>query len=62
MGFLVPLGTKDLASVIAALPDDVDAIYPGGADDVVKPSVLVRQLFDRYQIGANKAKATALIE
>ncbi|MDH6257502.1 ThiF family adenylyltransferase [Bradyrhizobium sp. BR13661] len=27
--------------------------------DVVKPGVLVRQLFDRYQIGANKAKATA---
>ena len=30
----VPLGTKDFASVIAALPDDVDAIYLGlgGAD------------------------------
>ncbi|NOJ48531.1 ThiF family adenylyltransferase [Bradyrhizobium archetypum] len=27
--------------------------------DSVKPGVLVRQLFDRYQIGANKAKATA---
>jgi integrative and conjugative element protein (TIGR02256 family) len=27
--------------------------------DVVKPGVLVRQLFDRHQIGANKAKATA---
>ena len=25
----VPLGTKDFASVIAALPDDVDAIYLG---------------------------------
>ena len=32
----VPLGTKDFASVIAALPDDVDAIYLGlgGADAV----------------------------
>lgn len=28
-------------------------------NDIVKPGVLVRQLFDRYQIGANKAKATA---
>lgn len=27
--------------------------------DLVKPGILVRQLFDRYQIGANKAKATA---
>jgi ABC-type branched-subunit amino acid transport system substrate-binding protein len=34
--FWVPLGTKDFASVIAALPDDVDAIYLGlgGADAV----------------------------
>src|SRR6202046_3786841 len=32
----VPLGTKDFASVIAAMPDDVDAIYLGlgGADAV----------------------------
>src|ERR1700690_4569917 len=32
----VPLGTKDFASTIAALPDDVEAIYlgPGGADAV----------------------------
>src|ERR1700678_4386317 len=32
----VPLGTKDFASTIAALPDDVDAIYLGlgGADAV----------------------------
>ena len=32
----VPLGTKDFASIIAALPDDVDAIYLGlgGADAV----------------------------
>jgi branched-chain amino acid transport system substrate-binding protein len=32
----VPLGTKDYASVIAAIPDDVDAIYValGGADAV----------------------------
>lgn len=27
--------------------------------DIVKPGVLVRQLFDRYQTGMNKAKATA---
>ena len=34
--FWVPLGTKDFASVISALPDDVDAIYLGlgGADAV----------------------------
>ncbi len=32
----VPLGTKDFASVIAALPDDVDAIYLGlGGGDAV---------------------------
>ncbi len=32
----VPLGTKDFASIIAALPDDVDAVYLGlgGADAV----------------------------
>jgi ABC-type branched-subunit amino acid transport system substrate-binding protein len=32
----VPLGTKDFASIIAALPDDVDALYLGlgGADAV----------------------------
>ena len=34
--FWVPLGTKDFASVIAALPDDVDAIYVGlGGGDAV---------------------------
>jgi len=34
--FWVPLGTKDFASTIAALPDDVDAVYLGlgGADAV----------------------------
>jgi branched-chain amino acid transport system substrate-binding protein len=34
--FWVPLGTKDFASVISSLPDDVDAIYLGlgGADAV----------------------------
>ena len=34
--FWVPIGNKDYASVIAALPDDVDAIYValGGADAV----------------------------
>ena len=34
--FWVPLGTKDFASVISALPDDVDAIYVGlGGGDAV---------------------------
>ena len=34
--FWVPLGTKDFASVIASLPDDVDAIYLGlGGGDAV---------------------------
>lgn len=34
--FWVPIGTKDYSSVIAALPDDVDAIYValGGADAI----------------------------
>ncbi len=27
--------------------------------DIVKPGVLVRQLFDRYQVGVGKAEATA---
>ena len=32
----VPIGTKDFSSVIAAMPDDIDAIYVvlGGADAV----------------------------
>ena len=34
--FWMPLGTKDFASIIAALPDDVDAIYLGlGGGDAV---------------------------
>ncbi len=34
--YWVPLGTKDFASIIAALPDDVDAIYLGlGGGDAV---------------------------
>ena len=34
--FWVPLGTKDFASIIASLPDDVDAIYLGlGGGDAV---------------------------
>ena len=34
--FWVPLGSKDFASIIAALPDDVDAIYLGlGGGDAV---------------------------
>ena len=34
--FWVPLGTKDFGSIIAALPDDVDAIYLGlGVGDAV---------------------------
>ena len=46
----VPLGTKDFASVIAALPDDVDAIYLGlgGADAV--------NFLNQYQQAGGKAK------
>ena len=45
----VPLGTKDFASVIAALPDDVDAIYMGlgGADAV--------NFLNQYQQSGGKA-------
>ena len=34
--FWVPIGTKDFSSVIAAMPDNIDAIYVvlGGADSV----------------------------
>jgi len=48
--FWVPLGTKDFASVIAALPDDVDAIYLGlgGADAV--------NFLNQYQQAGGKAK------
>ena len=45
----VPLGTKDFASTIAALPDDVDAIYLGlgGADAV--------NFLNQYQQAGGKA-------
>jgi ABC-type branched-subunit amino acid transport system substrate-binding protein len=45
----VPLGTKDFASVIAALPDDVDAIYLGlgGADAI--------NFLNQYQQAGGKA-------
>ncbi|HZR71280.1 ABC transporter substrate-binding protein [Bradyrhizobium sp.] len=45
----VPLGTKDFASVIASLPDDVDAIYLGlgGADAV--------NFLNQYQQAGGKA-------
>jgi ABC-type branched-subunit amino acid transport system substrate-binding protein len=45
----VPLGTKDFASVIAALPDDVDAVYLGlgGADAV--------NFLNQYQQAGGKA-------
>src|SRR5580693_4495091 len=45
----VPLGTKDFASVIAAMPDDVDAIYLGlgGADAV--------NFLNQYQQAGGKA-------
>jgi branched-chain amino acid transport system substrate-binding protein len=45
----VPLGTKDFASTIAALPDDVDAIYLGlgGADAV--------NFLNQYQQSGGKA-------
>ena len=46
----VPLGTKDFASVIAQLPDDVDAIYLGlgGADAV--------NFLNQYQQSGGNAK------
>jgi len=45
----VPLGTKDFASVIAALPDDVDAIYLGlGGGDAVN-------FLNQYQQAGGKA-------
>jgi ABC-type branched-subunit amino acid transport system substrate-binding protein len=46
----VPLGTKDFASIIAALPDDVDAIYLGlgGADAI--------NFLNQYQQAGGKAK------
>jgi branched-chain amino acid transport system substrate-binding protein len=49
----VPLGTKDYASVIATLPDDVDAIYLvlGGADAV--------NFLNQYQQTGGKAKFIA---
>src|SRR5271168_3263953 len=46
----VPLGTKDFASTIAALPDDVDAIYLGlGGGDAVN-------FLNQYQQAGGKAK------
>ena len=48
--FWVPLGTKDFASVIAKLPDDVDAIYLGlGGGDAVN-------FFNQYAQAGCKAK------
>ena len=48
--FWVPLGTKDFASVIAALPDDVDAIYVGlGGGDAVN-------FLNQYQQAGGTAK------
>ncbi len=48
--FWVPLGTKDFASVIAALPDDVDAIYIGlGGGDAVN-------FLNQYQQAGGNAK------
>ena len=51
--FWVPLGTKDYASVIAALPQDVDAIYVvlGGADAIA--------FLNQYQQAGGKAKFIA---
>ena len=46
----VPLGTKDFASIIAALPDDVDAIYLGlGGGDAVN-------FLNQYQQAGGSAK------
>ena len=52
----VPLGTKDFASVIAALPDDVDAIYLGlgGADAV--------NFLNQYQQAGGKAQADGRLD
>ena len=48
--FWVPLGTKDFASIIAKLPDDVDAIYLGlGGGDAVN-------FFNQYAQAGGKAK------
>ena len=48
--FWVPLGTKDFGSIIAALPDDVDAVYLGlgGADAV--------NFLNQYQQAGGNAK------
>jgi hypothetical protein len=45
-----PLGTKNFASIIAALPDDVDAIYlgPGGGDAL--------NFLNQYQQASGTAK------
>ena len=46
----MPLGTKDFASIIAKLPDDVDAIYLGlGGGDAVN-------FFNQYAQAGGKAK------
>lgn len=46
----VPLGTKDFGSIIAKLPDDVDAIYLGlGGGDAVN-------FFNQYSQAGGKAK------
>jgi ABC-type branched-subunit amino acid transport system substrate-binding protein len=46
----VPLGTKDFASIIAKLPDDVDAIYLGlGGGDALN-------FFNQYSQAGGKAK------
>ena len=46
----MPLGTKDFGSVIAALPDDVDAIYLGlGGGDAVN-------FLNQYQQAGGDAK------
>ncbi len=48
--FWVPLGTKDFASVISSLPDDVDAIYIGlGGGDAVN-------FLNQYQQAGGTAK------
>jgi len=48
--FWVPLGTKDFASIIASLPDDVDAIYLGlGGGDAVN-------FLNQYQQAGGDAK------
>ena len=57
---VVIFGCGAIGSAVAMLLARAGVAKLGLYDrDIVKPGVLVRQLFDRYQIGQNKAEATA---